>query len=235
MSDTDTNPGDALRSTATDHYNAARLDDALATWEQALELDAADHRAWAGKGLTLGAMGEYEAAIAAYTRAVSLKKDFAIAWFQRAEAHRALFQLEQAIEDYNESIRIGPTDQAWFGRALAHTALSDFEAALGALTSCIDINPDHAEAYLNRAYLLGYQGKLSAALADFDIAIDELQLLDAIAIGSRAMTRLARGVFAGAIADFETASTVAPDSWRPLAGLAAAHAEAGNMEKARKA
>ncbi|MGE3852846.1 MAG: tetratricopeptide repeat protein, partial [Planctomycetota bacterium] len=60
-------------------------------------------------------------------------------------------------------------------------------------------------------------------------------LLDAIAIGSRAMTRLARGDFAGAIADFETASTVAPDSWRPLAGLAAAHAEAGNMEKARKA
>jgi tetratricopeptide (TPR) repeat protein len=122
-----------------------------------------------------------------------------------------------------------------FARGLAKAAGSDFNGAIADFTACIDINPDHAGAFLNRAYLLGYEGKLAAALADFNVAIDRLKVHDVTAVCGRAMTHLARGDRPAATRDYEMAIRLAPDDWRPLAGLAGTRLDAGDTTGATAA
>ena len=64
---------------------------------------------YAGRGWTYYQMGDYEAALQDYARAIELQPDRAFFYSERATIHRELgHDLKAALQDYNRAIELDP-------------------------------------------------------------------------------------------------------------------------------
>jgi tetratricopeptide (TPR) repeat protein len=63
------------------------------------------------RGITYGELGQYQLAIEDFNKAISLKQDYADAYYNRGYAYTNLGQYQRAIEDYNEVIRLKPDNE----------------------------------------------------------------------------------------------------------------------------
>ena len=80
--------------------------------------------------------------------------------------------LEAAINNFNEAIRLNPNyAQAYGNRGIAYSRLQQYEKALADYNQYIRFNPNSAEAYYNRATLYDKLGDYEKAIADYDRAI----------------------------------------------------------------
>ncbi|MBE5230932.1 MAG: tetratricopeptide repeat protein [Microcystis aeruginosa PMC 728.11] len=80
--------------------------------------------------------------------------------------------LEAAINNFNEAIRLNPNyAQAYGNRGIVYSRLQQYEKALADYNQYIRFNPNSAEAYYNRATLYDKLGDYQKAIADYDRAI----------------------------------------------------------------
>ncbi len=86
----------------------------------------------------------------------------------------------------------------------------DFAGAVAEFSQAIELAPDFAPLYYNRARVYEDQGNVAAALADYDRAIARNPQYDQ-AYNNRAGLRLRRGDVAGAIADWTAILQRKPD------------------------
>ncbi len=90
-----------------------RYADALALCDAALARDPKLADAHHTRGVALTRLGETAAGVAALTRAIELKPDFAGAWLNQARVQRVNWKLEEAGEAYQHLLAIEPNnDQA---------------------------------------------------------------------------------------------------------------------------
>ena len=67
-----------------------------------------DAIAYNNQGLAKQNLGDYEGAIADYTKALEIDPDFADAYYNRGNAKKKLGDYKGAIADYNKALEIGP-------------------------------------------------------------------------------------------------------------------------------
>jgi len=80
--------------------------------------------------------------------------------------------LEAAINNFNEAIRLNPNyAQAYGNRGIAYSRLQQYDKALADYNQFIRFNPNSAVAYYNRATLYDKLGDSQKAIADYDQAI----------------------------------------------------------------
>jgi Tfp pilus assembly protein PilF len=128
----------------------------------------------------------------------------------RARAYRAQADLDHAIADFDEAIRIDPArpfllelrGNAWHAKHDYPKAIADYERAL-------QLNPKLIPAYLGRASAHFAKGDLDAALADYQAAI-ELNPKGAALYLQRGHVWRRKGDVARAIADYSEALRIAP-------------------------
>lgn len=90
----------------------------------------------------------------------------------RAAVWRELGDLEQALADCTNAIRLAPRSaEAYNNRGFMWTEKEDFEKALADFNIAISLDPNHAPAYDNRGLVYGAQGDFEKALADHTAAI----------------------------------------------------------------
>jgi len=65
------------------HAMGKEYEQAIASYDQALEIKPDKHQAWYNRGIALGNLGRYEEAIASYDRALEIKPDYHEAWYNR--------------------------------------------------------------------------------------------------------------------------------------------------------
>jgi tetratricopeptide (TPR) repeat protein len=112
--------------------------------------------------------GDYQGAIADYTRAIELNPNFDKAYFNRALAKHDLGDYSAAIADYSKSLKILPNNpKTYYSRGLSKDNLGDYSAAIADYNRAIALNPNYADAYNNRGASKGKLGDYSAAIADF--------------------------------------------------------------------
>lgn len=117
-------------------------------------------------------LGDYEGAIADYTKAIRLKPDDDIAYYNRGNAKIKLKQYESAINDHNIAVRLNPNNAyAYYSRGIAKGRLAQYVAAVADYDVTIRLKPDFVNAYIDRGNAKVRLGQLSAAIADFDMAI----------------------------------------------------------------
>ena len=79
----------------------------------------------------------------------------------------ALNQLEEAIADFDEAIRLDPNDAgAYNNRGVVKKWLNQLEEALIDFDEAIHLNPDDADAYSNRAEMKAMGGQKGAAIEE---------------------------------------------------------------------
>jgi tetratricopeptide (TPR) repeat protein len=119
----------------------------------------------------------------------------------RGDANKSQGNWNQAIEDYNEVIRVEPNyELAYNNRGLANYQKGNYDQAIADFNEALRLNPNYADAYRNRGRAYYAKGNVDLALADYNQALS-LNPDDAPAYNGRAYVYLAKKNHRQAVAD----------------------------------
>jgi tetratricopeptide (TPR) repeat protein len=97
---------------------------------------------------------QWNLAIADFDKAIKLDRKTPLVYEHRAEAKRAVGDLEGAIDDFTHQLEVKPdSSTAYNNRGLARQQKGDTQGALQDFTRAIEVNRDDAMAYANRGLL----------------------------------------------------------------------------------
>ena len=133
---------------------------ALARFKEAVELDATLHEAWNYVGYTSRKLGNYDDALAAYGKALSLKPGYADALEYRGEAYLGMSRIPDAQQAY---LDLYAGNRALAGKLL--TAMKNWVAAQRAnSTGNTSVNLDDVDKWIQeRGQIAGQTAALTRA------------------------------------------------------------------------
>ena len=127
-------------------YFEGRYEDAVTFYDEAIQMEPENPKAWFGRGAALAKLQQLEAAIVAYEKAIQIKPDFSEAWFGKGAALAKLQQLEAAIAAYEKATQVKPDFfLAWFGRARSYALQGNLESMLESLQQALQLNHEKAK------------------------------------------------------------------------------------------
>jgi tetratricopeptide (TPR) repeat protein len=163
---------------------------------------------------------------------------YATAYANRGNAYRANGDLDLAISDFNEAIRLSPKyAKAYYLRGLAHGDRSDLDRAIADYGEAIRVDPKDAAAYVGRRSAYLAKGDGDRALADLGEAI-RLNPEHSWVYRIRGIVYLSGGARGKAPADFRVASELDPKNAHSALWLAIAERRdniASHLPQAAKA
>src|SRR3990167_3473971 len=87
-------------------------------------------REWLERGERHHSNCEFDKAIEAYTNAIALDPNYAVAYKCRGSAYWCKCQYDRAIEDYNNVIQIRPVARAYKDRGAAYNSKGQYDRAI---------------------------------------------------------------------------------------------------------
>jgi len=100
------------------------------------------------------------------------QKNRAVAYWNRGNAYSLKRELDQAIADYTEAIKLNPEfTLAYYGRGSAYRDKGEYDRAIADADKVIEINPQDPEAYSNRGSAYVAKGDKERAVADYRKAL----------------------------------------------------------------
>jgi class 3 adenylate cyclase/TolB-like protein len=155
----------------------ARMDEALAAAERAIQLDDQDANGYFTLGRVRLARCEYDLAIDALEQALALNPCLAVAYCGLGDSLAYEGRLEQAIEQFEHAVRLSPHDPFRWGffsyRSLAHLFRGEFQEAAAWARRAVQV--PNAQ-YWARAHLVAALGHLGDAQQTESAVKDLLQV-----------------------------------------------------------
>jgi tetratricopeptide (TPR) repeat protein len=147
--------------------------DAIARFEQSLQLRPQHAQTHANLGAAQGKCGNHPAALAAYDAALRLNPTLPEAHANRGNALTALHRDAEALAACEEAIRLKPDlAQAWLGRAHALSRLGRHADAVLSCWRAVEVRPEYPDARTNLGHFLLLMGRLEEAIEQFETALD---------------------------------------------------------------
>ncbi len=123
----------------------------------------------------------------------------------------ALARYDEAIQDYDEAIKLDPNyKEAFFNRGLALAVLEKFDEAIQDYDEAIKLDPNYKEAFFNRGLALAALDKFDEAIKDYDEAI-KLDPKNKEAFYNKGLALVALGKCSEAIKAYDEAVTLDPN------------------------
>jgi tetratricopeptide (TPR) repeat protein len=163
---------------------AAAKDQAAAAAAPVVEEKALTAQQWFEQGFNATDLDEK---LRCYSEAIRLKPDYATAYYNRGLAREdkgdldgALrdydeairLNLDGALRDYDEAIRLSPDADAYYKRGNVRRDKGDLEGALRDYDEAIRLKPDFDSAYYNRGRLYKKKGERQAAITNYQKYLD---------------------------------------------------------------
>jgi tetratricopeptide (TPR) repeat protein len=150
-----------------------RYEEAIISYNTALELKSDYPDAWNNRGVSLHKLGQYEEAIASYDTALELKSDYPDVRNNRGVSLHKLGQYEEAIASYDKVLELNSNDsKTWFNRGISLSSLKRYEEAIYSYDKSLELNPDYPGTWNNRGDLLNKLGQHVESIASCDRAIE---------------------------------------------------------------
>ena len=204
----------ALAERAEAYRLLKRYNEALADFNDAIEINAKLTWAIASRGDTYRSMGRHRDAVADFTRAIDQSPSLAWAIADRGISWRSMSHYREALNDFNDAISIDPS-YAWAiaNRGETYRCLRLYEQALSDFDQAIELDADYAWAIASRGKTYLEKGCFEEAVNDFSGALRIDRKLTWV-YSARGRAYRAMGRFDDAIADFDRVIQMAPDdSW----------------------
>ncbi|MEH1829203.1 MAG: tetratricopeptide repeat protein [Nostoc sp.] len=194
-----------------EQYKVGKLEEAIASYDNALKIKPDFHEAWYKRGGVLNDLGRFEEAIASYDNALEIKPDYNEAWHNRGNALGDLGQYEEAIASFDKALKFKPDfHQAWHNWGIVLSNLGQYEEAIASFDNAIKIKPDNYLAWYNRGTVLSNLGQFEEAIASYDNALKiKPDYNEAWYNRGIALDKL--GQFEEAIASYDRAIEIKPD------------------------
>ncbi|HMA42928.1 MAG TPA: tetratricopeptide repeat protein, partial [Gemmatimonadales bacterium] len=146
-------------------HQAGRVDEALASYRRAAEIDAKYALAWNNIGVALAHQGGTEEAIEAFREALRQQSTFAAARLNLALLLLHIRRLQLALEAYRQVLSDEPKNaSAWNGVGLVLVELKRFADARNAFARAVEADARHAGAHYNLSFTLSNLGDFDGAL-----------------------------------------------------------------------
>jgi tetratricopeptide (TPR) repeat protein len=134
----------------------------------------------------------------------------ATAFNNRGVAYRLKGKYDQALEDFDQSIRLNPSSPKHYNnRGIIYRIRHDYDRAIADYNEAIWLKSDFPAAFYNRAVAYFDQGEYERALADLEVVL-RFDKRNALALYARGMILLKKGDDAGE-ADITAAKAINPD------------------------
>jgi tetratricopeptide (TPR) repeat protein len=217
--------------------SVGRQDEAFSAFQCAISLDANCSLAIHNRAVSLAQQKQYSAALSDFNRVIELNPGLAIAYRNRAELLAARGRLDEAVADYSRAIESLSADaELYAARGYAWQRLGEFQRASADYDRALQIAPGDPATITQRGNLAAERGDYDRALADFQQAVASdpkcaeahRSLAWLRATCSDARYRNAEQALAAAT----KAAELSPGDYLALEALAAAHAAAGQFDKA---
>ena len=156
-------------------HNLDRYDEALESYDRAIDLDANYHPAWALRGNVLNNLERYEEALVSFDKAIELEHNNRFYWFLRGNLLNSIKRYEEALASFDMAIELDDNYQwAWGVRGIVLNSLKRYDEALKSLDRAIEIddNDNNQHIWVNRGDVLNSLKRYDEALASFDRALE---------------------------------------------------------------
>jgi tetratricopeptide (TPR) repeat protein len=149
--------------------------------------------AYYNRGNAYVGKNDFSRAIADYTQALTIKRDYAQALFNRAVAHRVSGNAQLAVTDYTAAIVLMPGDaDAFAGRGMSYAKLAQHEKALADFNQALKLKPDHLTALTQRGHHNVRLQQWAAAVGDYETVLS-IQKVSAEAYYGRGVAKVYSG------------------------------------------
>jgi tetratricopeptide (TPR) repeat protein len=149
--------------------------------------------------------GDYDNAIAEYSRSLNLKGDYAEAFVSRGNAWRRKGETNRAIADYSRALGLkGDYAEVYNYRGYLYARQGNHARAAEDYTRALRLKSGYADAWFNRGYGYAELGDWDRAIADYTQVI-KLEPSNAAAYRERAYAWSGKGDRARAAADYAAA------------------------------
>ena len=143
-------------------------------WSERLQTGAAEGQAGADsaqadnvQGVALAGNGDYQAALAAFSRAIRKAPTYAEAFYNRALVYIALGNLGQGAADFGKVVEIRPRFvEGYLEQGHLHIGAGQYDEAAGVFSQAIEIDAGCAPAFFGRALACYAQGRYDRAWQD---------------------------------------------------------------------
>lgn len=204
------------------HRLAGRYDEAIASYERAIEGNPSKAEYYRSLGTAYAAKREYKAAVEAIKKARDLAPKYADYHNDLGAAYFKTARYDEAIACFEEALRLNPRyANAHNNFAFACRKKGLYEKAAAHVKKAIEIDPAHAIA--------GYDLGLSYFSGGMFSQLRDALSIDAKAIGD--IYRL-REMYTEAASRYETAATIHPNYPDIHYALGLVHAKLGNARQA---
>ncbi len=177
---------------------------------QAIKINPKYADAYNQRGISWHAKGNFDQAIADYTKVIELDSKFAKAYVNRGNTLMDKGLIDEAIVDFDSALKIDPDESyAYANRCVSWTKKEDFQRAMRDCNRSLEINPRFAEAYVFRGDVSDDTNDFDGAITDYSKAI-EISPRYPLAYLNRAIARGDKRDFNGALADFAKAIEINP-------------------------
>jgi tetratricopeptide (TPR) repeat protein len=141
---------------------------------------------------------------------VTVNPDSSRLFSGRAAVYRELGDLERALADCTNAIRLAPRSaEAYNNRGFMWTEKEDFDKAIADFNMAVSIDPNHAPAFDNRGLAWGAKGEYEKAIQDHTNAI-QLDSNNGHYYNNRGNVYSALDDYEKALADFNSAVRLDP-------------------------
>lgn len=146
---------------------------AIASYDQAIELNPNSFEYWFNRGLTLFHLENFTEAIASYNQAIELKPDHYKAWYNRGGTLGEIGYFEEAIASFEQAIEVNPDyPEAWAGKGLAMLKLGRTWEAIISYDQALQLQPQDQENWYFRGTALALAERHEEAIASYDEALE---------------------------------------------------------------
>ncbi|MBF2093395.1 MAG: tetratricopeptide repeat protein [Synechococcales cyanobacterium K44_A2020_017] len=223
---------DLFWSIGSDLHQLREYEEAIAAYDQALDIKPDDHEVLNNKGIALRQLGRYEEAIAFYDQALAIKPDDHKALHNKGYALGNLGRYEEAIAFYDQALDIKPDNhKVLYNKGVALDELGRYEEAIAAYDQSLKIKPNDHEVLSSKGNTLNELGRHEEAIAIYDLALG-VKPDDHVTLNSKGNTLLYLEFHEEAIAAYDQSLKIKPNDHEVLISKGNALFNLGRYEEA---
>ena len=154
---------------ATGAHHKGRLDEAIAGYVKALEIDPESSQALNNMGVALRAKGAFHAAVASYHRAIEIMADDPGSHSNLGNALRALGRHGEAEASHRQALNLDPGYlEARYNLGLVLKDQGKFDEGIACLEEAVKRKADYIDAHWDLALAWLMQGELGKGFEEYE-------------------------------------------------------------------
>lgn len=154
-------------------FELQRYQDALDSYQKAVEIRPDYAQGWNGKGKTLAQLKQYPEAITAYDKAIQLQPDYVEAWTGRGFVLQNLRRYAEAIASFDKALKLNNNyPEVWNARGESFSNLKQYNNAIESYEKAIEFQADNYTAWYNKGLALRNLKLYEEAIAAYQKAVE---------------------------------------------------------------